>query len=106
MGVDTNYQQSADAAELWASWRDQAACIGQPALMDPPVGDLPAEWAATDLCRGCPALTDCRTWVMSLLERHDPGGVCGGMTERERTHARKVIVGQRARATQLAREAA
>lgn len=105
MGVDTNYAASAEAADLTASWRDEAACHGLGSLMDPPrdYADTVAELDALAVCRWrCPVLDDCRSWVLSLPERHDPGGVCGGLTERDRTHARNVAGGHKAAATMAA----
>lgn len=34
--------------------------------------------AAARICRGCPALTECRTWADSLPPRHRPPGVLAG----------------------------
>lgn len=34
--------------------------------------------AAARICRGCPALTECRAWADSLPRRHRPPGVLAG----------------------------
>lgn len=60
---------------------DGARCVGRPELFDP---DGPHEApevvqqrheAATHLCRACPALADCRSWVDELKPSRRPGGV-------------------------------
>jgi hypothetical protein len=74
--------------DLAASWRDHAACHGLGHLMDPRDPTHQQTGKALTLCRSCPAETACARWVMSLTERDDPGGVCGGMTEITRRHLR------------------
>jgi len=44
------------------------------------------EVAAKDICRRCPALTDCRAYAMDHPELE---GIWGAMTEKERRQARK-----------------
>lgn len=63
-----------------AGWRDKAACVGKSKLMDKGPQDK-----AKQVCSSCPVLADCQAWVRMLPLNEDPGGVCGGLTERERT---------------------
>lgn len=72
--VYTDYTAAAERAELWAPWRDHAACYGRTPEMD--------------LCRICPVLRDCRDWLLRVPPKEDPGDICGGWTEAERTKAR------------------
>lgn len=73
------------AADVRAAWRDLALCAGLD--MNPAEGsDEEAE--ALDVCAACPVLAECSRWVMPLNEYSDPGGVCGGMTERRRKSIR------------------
>lgn len=71
-------------------WRQNARCIGRASVMDPPRRKLSeaAYGHAAALCRGCPVLDECRTWVLSLPYGADPGGVCAGLTEGERARRR------------------
>ncbi|MER7213556.1 WhiB family transcriptional regulator [Streptosporangium sp. NPDC000239] len=62
------------------NWALRAACVGKALLMAKGPQDL-----AKRVCRSCPVLRECRTWVQSLTPADDPGGVCGGLTEKERT---------------------
>lgn len=78
------------ARDLDQPWRRRAACRGQADLMDPPWEmDRDEEREALELCWRCPVLWPCRTWVLGLREETDGGGVCGGLTDKERTKARR-----------------
>jgi WhiB family redox-sensing transcriptional regulator len=61
---------------------DDANCLGLWTLFDEPEpGDADgrdANRAALELCRTCPSLGDCRTWVDSLPPRDRPTGVIAG----------------------------
>lgn len=57
-------------------------CQGRGDLMET---DQPRALA---LCQSCPSLTRCRAWVLALPNELDPFGVCGGLTERQRTNHR------------------
>lgn len=96
---------AADARRLRVDqpWRDRAACIGLADVMDPPADqvtaarDAGAEWllteAAKQVCRACPVLVQCRSWVVTLPARADVTGVCGGLTEEERARERRAQPG-------------
>lgn len=79
-----------NALDVFARWRDRAACYGRGALFDPPGGfQHPRDtWPALDVCASCPVRIECRTWVLGLGQREDPGGICGGLTEQQRHAAR------------------
>lgn len=80
-------------------WRQQAACAGRADVMDPPAKQVAAArdlgtehllWAdAKAVCRTCPVLVQCRSWVITLPVRQDVTGVCGGLTEAERATERR-----------------
>lgn len=80
-------------------WRKRAACIGRADVMDPPAEKVKAArdlgierhlWEeAKQLCRSCPVLVQCRSWVVTLPAKRDPTGVCGGLTEEERGRERR-----------------
>lgn len=72
-----------------ADWRDHAACHGLGAVMDPPNPTPQQIGEAAAICLRCPVMDDCRTWVMSLPEKQDPGGVCAGMSELSRKKRRQ-----------------
>jgi transposase-like protein len=66
-------------------WRQLAACLQtDPELFFPTAVAGPAlaeqEAAAKAVCRGCPALAQCRRWAVAQL----PHGIAGGLTEVER----------------------
>lgn len=61
-------------------WHADAGCGGLGTIM----GDPDFEGEALELCRSCDVLALCRAWVTSLSGIDDPGGVCGGTTEKER----------------------
>ena len=66
-------------------WRADAACHGRTATMYPT--GAPGIADAVAVCAGCVVLEPCRTWALS---RPDPvpGGVAGGLTERQRAAVR------------------
>jgi hypothetical protein len=80
-----DHEMTALIVDVHAAWRDHAACAG---LDMNPAEDSPGESEALKVCDTCPVLRDCRRWVMPLNEYTDPGGICGGMTERGRTRLR------------------
>lgn|GEM_PF-7041454 len=64
-------------------WRTGAACRGEgPDLFH----DRAREAQAKRVCAGCPVVTECREWAMADLTAL---GVCGGLTEAERTATRE-----------------
>lgn len=78
---------------LTQTWRDLANCTGQARIMDPPTNDdgtltRDAEFTAKRVCYRCPALYDCRAWVLALPEEADPGGICGALTPAQRKNRR------------------
>ncbi len=80
-----NHEMTALIVDVHAAWRDQSACAG---LDMNPAEDSPEESEALKVCDTCPVLRDCSRWVLPLNEYTDPGGVCGGMTERGRARLR------------------
>jgi hypothetical protein len=80
-----DHEMTALIVDVHAAWRDHAACAG---LDMNPAEDSSEESEALQVCDTCPVLRDCRRWVMPLNECTDPGGICGGMTERGRTRLR------------------
>lgn len=82
---DTDHVRAALAVDIHAAWRGRSACAGLD--MNPEPGS-PEESKALAICATCPVLPDCSQWVMPLNEYTDPGGVCGGMTERGRARWR------------------
>ncbi len=93
----TDHQRDAAKARPLDEWRKQAACAGLYEVMDRRQADGPAVRAALAVCRSCPVLDDCRAWVLGLPERLDPGGVCGGLTEIQRSKARRAATANRPR---------
>jgi hypothetical protein len=92
MGKRPTYAElDAAAATTLASWRDEAACLGRGKLMDPlPLfRDKTTTRRALEVCSACPVLAECARWVLALPDAADPGGVCGGMPEDERTRRRR-----------------
>jgi hypothetical protein len=82
------------AADLGEAWRQQAACRGRSAVMDPPGGldgesRRQARAAARAVCDACPVLAACGAWVMSLSRQDDPGGMCAAMTPLQRENRRR-----------------
>ncbi|MGI5162753.1 WhiB family transcriptional regulator [Spirillospora sp. CA-253888] len=73
-----------------SDWRNKAACKGQAALMTARTNT--DTLAAKRLCFTCPVMPQCRSWALSLPERIDPGGVCGGLTEPERATRRRIAL--------------
>lgn len=71
------------ALDYLPTWPGLGSCVGQPDLMYP--NDSSGSLAdARSLCRGCPVLDRCRSWVLGLPYDADPGGVIAGMTLAER----------------------
>lgn len=70
-----------------SEWMTKGICLGEWELMD----DEPGQDVelAKAVCRACPALTDCKTWVLSLPPREDVDGVAAAMTADERRLARR-----------------
>ncbi|MFZ4584782.1 MAG: WhiB family transcriptional regulator [Acidimicrobiia bacterium] len=69
-------------------WTKDAACSGQSHLFFPPAGERPEtrakrERQARDVCAGCPALIECRTWARENREY----GFWGGESEEDRAAA-------------------
>jgi len=81
-----DHAQTALEVDVLADWRDLALCAGLD--MNPAEGSN-EEAAALAACQACPVLTECNRWVMPLNEYSDPGGVCGGLTERRRQAIRR-----------------
>jgi hypothetical protein len=96
MAVDTGISDHIATAQITqpaAPWRHQAACRAKPRALDIPrhlTGEdrdraiMRARW----LCRSCPVLTTCRTWVLTLPGDLDPGGICAALTKSERSYLR------------------
>lgn len=63
------------------SWRDHAACLGQPAEVFFPDGRQDTLDTARELCRSCPVSTAC---LEEALRVRDIDGFRAGMTGRER----------------------
>lgn len=62
------------------TWRAQAACAGTPASVF--FVEQGADVAAArQICAGCPVQAEC---LADALDRHEPYGVWGGTTPRER----------------------
>lgn len=80
-----DHAQTALEVDVLADWRDLALCAGLD--MNPAEGGA-EEAKALGVCAACPVLAECSSWVMPLNEYSDPGGVCGGMTERRRKSVR------------------
>ncbi|WP_173009879.1 WhiB family transcriptional regulator [Mycolicibacterium sp. P9-64] len=57
---------------------EDALCRDRPQLFDGDTRLGARTREAIRLCRQCPALEDCATWVSSLPTAHIPGGVVGG----------------------------
>ncbi|MDB4873536.1 MAG: Transcription factor WhiB, partial [Gemmatimonadales bacterium] len=55
-------------------------CKYEPHLM----ADENREQQAKELCWSCPAIGECRAWVMGLHESQDPGGVTAGLNQTQR----------------------
>lgn len=89
-GANTDHGATGRSARMLADWRDRANCKGLGTLMDPPP-DQATQDAIADakaICYACPVLDSCRAWVLTLKAREDPGGVCAGLTEAQRTGRR------------------
>lgn len=95
-GYNLDHTATGRDANILAPWRDRAACYAMPGVMDPPGGHAEAsEGRALAVCGGCPVTRECFAWVMARKDRCDPGGVCGGMTERARSKLRARVRGLR-----------
>lgn len=69
------------------SWRDEAACKGQPLeLFDPQPGVNPS--VAKRMCRECPVRFDC---AADAVNEGDWETVRGGMSSRRRRMSRRVL---------------
>lgn len=67
------------------SWRERAACRGQPELFFGPDGERKEgrrvrEEQAKAVCYGCPVRRDC---LLAAFERNEKAGVWGGVGEGE-----------------------
>ncbi|OBA65779.1 hypothetical protein A5633_03395 [Mycolicibacterium elephantis] len=77
------------ARVLDAPLLEGAACLGKSDLMDPPdAGEDPDHQngrlaRAKRLCRTCPALNPCRSWLNTLPRNKKPTGVVAGQLIRE-----------------------
>ena len=68
----------------WA-WIRDAACGGLARAME-----ALDEGEAKAICRGCPVITDCYTWVIrDLRQADDPAGVVAGLNPRQRRKLRR-----------------
>lgn len=76
-------QRLADALD--APRLEGAACLGKSDLMDPPEPgeDTDRLAQAKAVCRGCPALKQCRAWLNSLPRNKKPSGVVAGRVIQE-----------------------
>ena len=74
-------------------WVHDAVCKGRPELME--VTEPDDETRAKRLCRSCPVMQQCGTWVMDLPKRTDPDGVVAGMNRTERAYIRRKLTRQR-----------
>ncbi|MGH9222231.1 MAG: WhiB family transcriptional regulator [Acidimicrobiales bacterium] len=75
------------AAPSLGTWKEAAACKGEPASVFFPETE-PAAAAAKAICARCPVSDLCLTVALRNGERH---GVWGGKTERERARLRRSI---------------
>lgn len=71
------------------TWRDQAACAGEPTSRWYPRSNAdhhPDTVHAKAICDTCPVRTDCLIHAILAPERH---GIWGGTTERQRVRIRR-----------------
>ncbi len=93
-----------DTADREHDWRDTGACGGHddPDIWYAGMNGVEARahtYEAQAICRGCPVLEECGGWA---LDRREPWGVWGALTEGER----RSILRQRGRGTGQARKQA
>lgn len=68
-------------------WFDTAACRGEDIdLFFPDEGDEVREHAAKSVCNTCPIRQACRSWALSVNQRH---GIWGATTPKERQQIRR-----------------
>lgn len=84
----TDYAATGRLMRLLDEWRERALCKGRADLFYAPPDNTRAEKAALAVCDACPVAADCNRWVMGLSRALDPGGVCGGLTEAQRSQLR------------------
>jgi WhiB family redox-sensing transcriptional regulator len=65
-------------------WAEHAACIGESAVMFPTGSGWGRVSAAKAICARCPVVAECLDYALTY---HEPEGVWGGMTPRERREA-------------------
>lgn len=97
--MSTDHAETAARLGVDQPWRKDAACAGRSDVMDPGADQIAAAkqlgaeghlWsAAKQVCAGCPVYWRCRQWALSLPAGGDVSGVCGGLTEAERTRLRR-----------------
>ena len=74
----------------------EAACRGHAWAYDPPAANEDRDDVrdrhrlAVAVCRGCPALADCRRWLDALPQRQRPFGVVAGRVRSERKQGQTV----------------
>jgi WhiB family redox-sensing transcriptional regulator len=75
------------------TWRTLAACRGRPPeWWHPPEGKVAAYYAkARAVCDSCPVRQDCLEYALATDDLHNPCGMYGGHTAKER----KLIVAAR-----------
>jgi WhiB family transcriptional regulator, redox-sensing transcriptional regulator len=75
-------------------WRHRSACRGMDPELFQPVGNMgPALVQAVRaklVCAGCPVIAQCQAWA---VERGEPSGVWGGLSEQDRRAARALASG-------------
>jgi hypothetical protein len=75
------------------TWEGTGLCVDRPSAM---YAETESQiQRARALCRACPVLAQCRTWVQALPWRADPGGVVAGMTPEERGHPDLAVPGKK-----------
>ena len=69
-------------------WREAAACMRVPYAVSffPDPNDLAGISQAKAVCAGCPVAAECLTWA---IETHQPEGIWGGHTPKERRGIRR-----------------
>ena len=77
-----------DVAFMHSTWKDAAACKGEPSSVFYPETEAEAA-AAKAICARCPVSDLCLAVALRNGERH---GVWGGKTERERARLRRSVV--------------
>ena len=86
------------AAELPATWRDHAGCLGSDPDMFFPIGSTGAVLgeiqAAKAVCESCPVIEECLRYA---LVTNQESGVWGGTTEEERRRLRRAWLAGRRR---------